>query len=495
MKIHRQKLITALLMAAALYYAGVALFRAHISLPLAEPTTFVTTSCEEESLFVLWNSAHGRPVYSGSSVSPFSQAYFNWGFYFVYGLLAKALRHAGISPESWATGYRLLTLLFSLLAGLVAAHITGIRRKAIFAFIAIMSGFHPTYIFWPVTTRPDIMALFFEAAALAVLVSMKAEKENPCRLCYFILLSYLAWSTKHSAIVAIASAGFYYLATRQYRNLFTICFAYGALVVLTLWVGGPLFRYALLYSQASCGYSFWGIPSGLWLTVVRAPHVVVAIFLALRIALSLIMGRYGSDRTMMLVSLAFLCSLGLALVLFGKQGSGNNYFIPPTFWATVLLARWSIGSHGAGTARRDILFAAVMAFPLLYASRTYVNLRHREKSFQEQGMAYQSLRNELDQFSAPILVLNRGFAHYDVTGSLPWVQIKPPHLVFAYTYPFDREHGRKYEGGGIGNMIDSREIKTIAIRNNIEMSSFDGAVLDGFEVRIRNNYWNILSLK
>ena len=491
MKTKQQHWIAVLLAVVALYYAVVGGLRSYVSLPVGEFTTFVTTACEEESLFALWKRAHGEAVYSDSSKVPFSQAYFNWFFYEAYGAVAKTMRAAGVRPEAWIVAYRLLTLAFALMAGLFASKMAGTKGWLATLSVAAIAGFHPIFNYWYVTTRPDMMALALEAAALAFFVSLARGREQPAKMAGYVLLAYLAWSAKHSSIIAMATGSTYFLLTKQYKRMAISCSAFAAMVLATLLVGGSLYRYALIYSHASSGYAIGHIVPGVVSTLVRAPHMGVALALAAMLFWQWMRMR-RVEPVLFVLGIAFLASMGLAMAAFGKQGAGTNYFVPPVFFATVLLARRVLAPGEGGGHRWGLLFALATLFPLAYAPRTCSKLWLDGKGFHRFGSAYQDLGVELEGRPAPVLALVQGFAHIDGTGSLPWIQTHAPHFVLAYTYPFDRANGRQYEQGGIGGMIEAGTIQTIVLEHDKDLQSFDGADLSGYRMATSNEYWKIL---
>ena len=85
-------------------------------------------------------------------------------------------------------------------------------------------------------------------------------------------------------------------------------------------------------------------------------------------------------------------------------------------------------------------------------------------------MTYKSCMEDLPQ---PIFVVNRYAA-------LPWLKPGSPHFIFAYNYESDRRAGIKFEGNGIGGLIEKGYFGALLISKRTK-DEYDGGNLAAYK--------------
>jgi hypothetical protein len=166
-------------------------------------------------------------------------------------------------------------------------------------------------------------------------------------------------------------------------------------------------------------------------------------------------------------------SFAWCLLLSMKQGSGDYYFLGASLLGTL----WVVQMWGDLQNRPlvAVAFAAGLSFQLLAVTLVLTGRAGVIADADEQ-QRHSQLAEALDPLPAPVLVGER-------FGNLPWIQRKPPHFVYGYTYFFDRAAGRQYERGGLAGLIREHYFKTIVLRNpNVpsDQGAFDGELLAGY---------------
>jgi hypothetical protein len=245
-----------------------------------------------------------------------------------------ALTQIGLGPTLWAP--RLIALLATL--GALAAVFVILRRSLrstpqalAFALVGAMPWFVTT---WAALARVDTAAIFFSLAALAVVarrgVSAAAWPALP--------LSWLAFFTKHNALLAPAAVLLDMLVARDRRLprvltawLLPLCLMFGLLVLAT---GGGAWRHLVTWT-ALADYE-WDRMAVAYLQfgVIAAPllALIAAAFLTAREALLAFPGRLFA---------AYFALNVAGLATIAKAGAAQNYFIEP-WLATILLAAFAL---------------------------------------------------------------------------------------------------------------------------------------------------------
>jgi hypothetical protein len=144
-----------------------------------------------------------------------------------------------------------------------------------------------------------------------------------------------------------------------------------------------------------------------------------------------------------------------------KQGSSDYYFLGPSVFGTVwLLGLWTMTDQQSGRGWLPVRGLAVggLCLQLLGAGSVLSGWAGAIGDSAEQ-QRHRVLAQKLDALPGPTLVGER-------FGNLPWIQRKPPHFVYAFTYYWDRAAGKTYGREGLGGLIRRHYFKTVVLRNS-----------------------------
>lgn len=433
----------------------------------ATPYYGFTTGSEEEALYSIWKWLRGLPVYGDMFDIPYAASYFNWLFYAVYGTVNREFLAAfGLNEAMIPAISRCLTL--ALHAGSVGVLVAiarrlGLRRcgwsYALFALLNLCYGL------WAITTRPDVGALLLELVGFWTI--LKFEEKRQRRWLFALVASlYCAWAFKQTSVNMITVYCLALLFQRRFRDLFWVALPTFALYGATFALGGPLYGYACILSQSRMGF----FPSlgarNFILASLKAPLLGAAVVL---IPGLLPLARHTRPLGNRLVPGVFLFSLFLALLTATKNGAYANYFFMPAAFGALCLADLADQVQVprlAALARCAVAAAALFQIgliprQLLQPEGTHILQRqHRDALLVKAG---------LESLPAPILVHRPDL-------SLPWIQTRPPHFVFAFTYFGDREF-REFRHGGMGGLARDGFFGTIVLAKDTP-PVFDGHSLD-----------------
>ncbi len=430
----------------------------------------ITSGLEEESLFAVWKWVHRIPVYQDPFAPPFAISYFNWVFYAVYGSVAGL---AGQADEMLPLVTRLAT--FALAAAGIAVVYRILRtgaealsggKAAVFALLILLN---PLTGYWVLTTRPDIGGLVCEL----LVVWMFAHGEESRRESWIwaaILPAYAGWGFKQTSVSAwIAVCACLWISGR--RRVAGGVFAMVALLfAVTIVLGGPDYRYAVLLSQRNMGWDALQSVRLFLAALAKEPLFAAGLVFVWYEA---IFRRPIRDFLVLASVVAVILALGAA----GKQGASESYFFPAATLTSLALAR-----NSSGRPRTLIALGCAAQFcgVLLILAGVQGRL------FPEVESRFGDLKVSLTQIGKPALVTIGA-------GNLPWFQPIPPHLVVATTYDLDRRAGQQYQYGGIAGMLRSGRIAVVVCPKTAPCGEFDGVDLDHFAVVKEDPHWKYLS--
>jgi hypothetical protein len=447
-----------------------------------KPVHRPTTGLEEEALFSIWKVSEHQPVYADSFQIPYAISYFNWLFYTGYGLVGTlALKVLGLDSGWLPTVARFLTLFLTFACGLGFWMVaqegrlwpegwSGLQKVC----VAAIAAFNPLFGFLIFTARPDVAALFCELAGLALTLRYLRTQRRLLLAAATIVL-FCAWSFKQTSVLVVSGICLWFLLNRRFSEFRLVSVISGALYLTTFLIGGQNYFYAVVQSQANCGFHFLLGADNL----LRACQKSFLLPLALLVWSAAALSRHPEWRkpTRSPISVIFVFSLVWCAVLSMKEGASAYYFVGPFMLAML----WLVGFVTTTGCLREspILRRVVVAglcLQLLGVGLACLGRARVDRSSVEQ-QRHQRLAQKLDPLPGPILVSER----FD---NLPWIQRKPPNFMYAYTYWFDRAAGKSYGQGGLGGLIRSHYFKTIVLRNSPEapaQSSFDGQSLADYE--------------
>jgi hypothetical protein len=317
------------------------LVRIYYAVSFVTPYMLTTTGCEEESLFSIWKFTQHQAVYADPYRIPFAVSYFNWGYYYFYGSITSVwLRLLHLDAIWIPTIGRLITIAFTLITG-------GIFFLTARAFVkagllaggpvawawCLIAAVCPLVGFWSITVRPDIGALAFETAGL-YLILRYLRKQDERIIIVAALLFYAAWAFKQSSVTMLTGSVLALVFFKRWRAFITLSGIWWFLVIVTLIVGGPVYRESILFSQRH-------LPMSLSYELLISPKVPRRnpFFLLCLVVIAVWSWKnfrqLASKPIEATLTLVVLFSFCFALVTSFKVGADDNYFIPAA-WASML---------------------------------------------------------------------------------------------------------------------------------------------------------------
>ena len=406
------------------------------------------TGGEEEDLFSIWKFTQGLPVYANPHDIPFAVSTYNWGFYFLYGVVAKFILTWLHLDDVWLpTICRLFTLGLSAVCGGLFLLILRGRENAwrfwppvLLVIVSFSPLFGPLAGNWPMTTRPDMGAVMFEVAGLTLFIHFLGSRR--LLLVFFAALSfYAAWSFKQANLSALAGTCAACLVLREWRALFLLVGLWLFLAVGTLWVGGPVYRDNVITNQLHFPFSFTQETKYFFWAMGRNPFMVMSLLAMVFLASSKPFTLMGQpvELTLLITSVvAFL----LTVASLGKVGSDTNYFIPFATWSLLWFLLLADRMDARFLSASLIFFSWVLIFKLGFIFSTGIAVPDSVRE------PYQTLSWKLENLPVPIFVSDR-------IGNLPWIQRKPPYFVVNSGYGFEVNAGvSEAHGGWEGLMRD-----------------------------------------
>lgn len=205
---------TRLLVPAGLICLALLALRIAGAFSFRRPFLEVTSGCEEEALFSLWKVMVKEPLFTDWSYPPYAVSYYNWAFYWFYGLPWRWLRTGVAWDSAWLPSIaRWMTLGFAFGSAWLAGRIvsqrgwwpTNWRNAAKLAF-CVLAVANPVTGFFAFTARPDVGSLFFELLGFLWLGAALADRRQGL-LYAGILALYFAWSFKQIAVCVLVFSG------------------------------------------------------------------------------------------------------------------------------------------------------------------------------------------------------------------------------------------------------------------------------------------------
>lgn len=461
-----------LILAAA---ACVALWLARIyyAISFATPYMFTTTGSEEESLFSIWKFTQHQAVYTDPYRIPFAVSYFNWAYYYSYGSIASLSLHLLHLDAIWIpTIGRLITIAFTLITGAIfcltarAFVKAGLLARGPMAWAwCLIATVSPLVGFWSITVRPDIGALAFEAAGLYVILCYLRTQDLRL-IVVAALLFYAAWAFKQSSVTMLTGSVLTLVLLKRWRAFLTLSAIWWFLVIVTLIVGGPVYRECLLFSQRH-------LPMSLSYELLISPKVPRRNPFFLLCLVAIAVWSWGKFRHIVsepieaALALVISFSFCFALLTSFKVGADDNYFIPAA-WASMLAFALFLGR----TRLQKINLRWVLAGLILCSWFVTADIAHdfRKPSIyfdlRSSDSTYSAIAEKLSQLPGPAFV-------GDPYADLPWVQRFSPHFVVAYAYIYDRAAGVPFEDDGWEGLAREGYFATLVLTQEFSLPPSD----------------------
>ena len=442
---------------------------------LVQPRHVVTSGWEQENLIAVWAWLHDLPVYARLSEIPFRLSLYNWLYYTAYGAWSGLVLHLSGGSEDWLPTVARLFTLVSLLATALGAWIVFRPERdkdqppaVLAASCALFLSLGPLMGFWGLTLRPDPWALALEVAAIAVFLTQSPHRPWMAVLGAMIL-TYLAWAFKQSAINA-AGAIFLFLVLRR---RFALAAAFAVLLSgaagLTIALGSESYLRSILVADYKHGLD---LPRALSVFTNATAKTVPALAagaatLALLLMRPRLRPRILADDRLVLGLLGSAVAVSLAVITSTHPGAAENYYFASLFFLllTALAAlRLGLVLPAAAFALGWLAEAGLVAYALTPTGAV--------KSLDYTHDRYSAARPCLDTLARPLFI-------DELYLSLPWMTPGTEPFVLAYAYPFARAAGLPFAEGGIGGLIESGYFATLVL--NGPADRFDGGGLFRYE--------------
>ena len=432
-----------------------------------------TSGAEDASLFAIWKWVHGVPVYQDPFSPPFAQSYFNFLFYSFYGLIAKLFTGALHFPDIALPTITRLTTLGLVTIGIVVTYlsiksVTGAATGISHAALAVIAFTNPLVGYWAITARPDIGATVLDLAGIWLVLRSEKRQDTPGAL-WAIPFFYAAWAFKQTHVAGLIGCILLFAIRGRWRQLTSMVAVSAVLIYLTLAIGGPTYRYAVIASQLHMGVvPIYGMRM-FFQAIVKAPLLGVGLLLVSR--------KLVRERTFSPMCIFLLVSIGIAAATVIKVGASDNYFIESSVLAAIVCL------EGAAKSDIPVLTAglAAQAFAV-----TLILLGVFGRVLPERLSELASIKQVTGKQAGTCFVTEN-------SANLPWFQNRPPYFVLATTYFDDREAGRKFEYGGVAGMIKSGRIDTVISARQTLGKSFDGVDLRQFPIVDESDGWIVMS--
>jgi hypothetical protein len=437
------------------------LVRICYAISFVTPYMLATTGYEWESVLSILNYVHHQAVYTDPHRIPFSVSYYNWAYYFFYGSITNVCLHLLHLDDIWIpTIGRLISLVFMFITGgifwLATRDFikTGLLARGPVALAwCIIAACSPLVGFWSISVRPDIGALALEVAGLYAILRY-LTKQDERLIVLAALLFYAAWSFKQSSVTMLTGSVLALLFLKRWRAFFTLSGIWWLLVVVTLFVGGPVYRDNTLFAQLHLPMT---VLLGLENTL-RAAGKNPLLFLsaaAVLIATARQFRLLASRPIETALALVVLSSCCFAFITSCKSGANDNYYIPAAWAAMLAFAliseRMNVPAMLAGLAACSLLMVCAVA--LVPTQLTYFY------NYRDHDVTYRNLAIRLSRLPGPAFVT-------EPYSNLPWVQRYSPHFVIPDIYYFDRAAGVPLEDGGWEGLAAQGYFATLVFDQN-----------------------------
>lgn len=468
-----------LAVATAILSALLMAVRAYSAISLAEPLQAATRGCEYESSYVFWKYVSGLPIFVDPTRIPFAGTYYNWLYYVFYGEIIRFFLGALSLSEAWIPTISKLATLAGAMVGTIVTTIAFARLIAkgdvwLTALGAALAGYlflGPLMGFWGISNAPDVWALVFDVAALALFLELYGRRPRAAILA-FAALAYLAWSFKQTFVFGVGTVGLFLLWRRDWRGVALLIAVMSSLWAATLLAGGAVYQKSILaFGGTQVKLQTYDFFRNLGIFISKEMPLIAG--LALLPALWPNRRRIlREDDVLTFALIGTIFSFVLTLPASAKQGAGDNYyFVPSLYLSLVLLAALARLKRENAVPRRGLACVAggwLISMLGIVSVLTGLNGVLSVRKYHDDLMAINRALGELPQpsFIAPPYL------------ELPWMRAKAQHFVYHCSYLWDRAAGVPMERGGIGGLINEGYFASLAFP--AENETFDGAALDRY---------------
>ncbi len=479
--------------------AGMALFgaafcvillgaRIYFAVSFDEPMQAQTSGWEQGPIYIIWRAVHGLEIYLDRFSFPYATAGYNWLFFVSYGAIAKGVMSLLSLPDAWIPTIARFTTLFVVLLGVIFSYLSFVtaidardrRFKWLCLGFAVFVMTGPLIGFGAFSTRPDIGAMVFEAAAVWLFwSSWRRHRQLPIVSVIGIsVIVIVAWSFKQMDVFALGGIGLFLLYKRQFKSLFILSGINISYWAATIYLGGWkyiqnifLVDYPMTYTVAHAEDIFINFAT-------KSPPSLAgaAVLLILGLAIPGVRRRFRGNDPFLFAAAGLLVSMVMVIPMSMQDGASENYYYTLSYFLafTVLAGLHSLADEPAAKWVRGSLIVGwwglvVAVSIVLTGFRGIISVAPQQNYL----MTIKQCLEPLD-LPRPIFVKNDFL-------SLPWMLSGAEPFVLSYLYYSERSlNGDRFENGGIGGMIAKKRFATIVTMGDKVPNKIDGAALDGY---------------
>ncbi len=319
---------------------------------------YVTTGCEDISVFNVSRMRYGDPVYTDCFTYPYRASLFNWLFYQMHGTVARLTQPSEVELP---TVLRLVTLMWAV-AGFVAMVLFLRGHWVMSASVAAVAWFGPMIGWWTMTVRPDVPAVVCQYIAFT-LVARGGSRLSLGRAVATGLVFFTAWSFKQSGMGILAGTLLALAIRREWFNLAVVASAFAAPTALVLLIASPEYYINLIQAPALAPFTLDQLQVLLfWLMVLWGPLLALGPVLLVGMA-GTTRRELFQDRPVLMLAVVFAVTLTLNVLAARRPGGSQNYFFES--WLIGLTLTAMLGQHAMSDPEA---FASLLPRSLLVAS-------------------------------------------------------------------------------------------------------------------------------
>ncbi len=444
----------------AFFLLNVAVYGVRILSVWRYGTLFSATAVEAPMIDTVSRCMHHGEVYTWPFTFPFSLSLYNYLFYDSY---AAALRAIGAWDAGIMTWGRQFTLVFAL-AGAVAqwrlvrslVNLRGIASAGSFGLAAGLWLCTSLVKYWAISIRPDMAAAALVMIALWIIV-----RQPRFAFAYAGIFLYLAWAFKQSVVLAFIGLCIWLFLNKRWKDLALLVAVFAALVVGTLLLGSPAYRFSILAApQMVRGFTF-GFP---WIlhalgtglnAILLNFYWVVAPFILLRAS----KGTHKIDARVRPLFTLFAVALVIGVAGMGKVGGTSNYLFE-AFAAGSTLLQLAVFALPGRCMTALVFFGCIQpAVQLIGVAIGYHAAGKHDMAPIATASEYaeaEALRDQLAKLKKPIFTTDGAF-------SLPWIAAENGAPSMVLDPNFQEVAQPREENGGVEGMLQRGEIPTVML--------------------------------
>ncbi len=462
------------------------ILRVHSVFSFTNPVWAITSGDEQSSLFAIWRAIQGQAVYFDRFEAPFSLASYNWLFYEAYSRITEWVLDALTRDTAWLPTVTRGITLVGACAMTVFTYLFTCERwrmptwhvRGLCLSVAILSGVGPLVGFWAMTTRADIWATAIEAAA--IFIFLRYHRRAPWRtLAAMVLLTYLAWSFKQTAILVIISFGLFLLMRRHWLQGVAFGVALAVFFALTFATFGASYVENILFLGVPLEYTPMRMIRNLSNFAIKTEPVVLVLLAApFVLRLGGVRALFRESDGALFSALGLGAGLIICLLATNQLGSAENYYFTLTLFAALgwaeLFASQAVRASPRFSTLHGMFFGgwAVLSVALVIV----LSGAHGRTDIDKEQADVVAAKQCLDTLARPVFTTSN-------MHSLPWlIPGNGTFFVLSDLYDEDFKTGAQFAEDGIAGLLERQHFASIFTDASDNRESIYGTPLDGYVV-------------